>query len=95
MSEHHDEHDRAAAADGPTSHHGSPGPDEEAAVPTRPSTGDRQLDDALAAFDRTVAEGTGSHVAAAAEAHRALQARLTSPPPEPPAPGAARPGPPR
>lgn len=61
----------------------------------RPRTGDRAVDDALAAFDRTVAEGPEAHVAAAAEAHRALQSRLTSPPVEPPAPGRARPGPPR
>lgn len=62
---------------------------------TRPGTGDRDVDDALAAFDRTLEEGTGAHVAAAAEAHRALQARLTTPPAQPPAPGRARPGPPR
>ncbi|AXH95061.1 hypothetical protein [Ornithinimicrobium avium] len=65
------------------------------ATDPRPRTGDRAVDDALAAFDRTVAEGAKTHVAAAAEAHRALQSRLTSPPVEPPAPGQGRPGPPR
>ncbi|GAA1182103.1 hypothetical protein GCM10009584_25260 [Ornithinimicrobium humiphilum] len=61
-------------------------------APERPVTGDRGVDDVLAAFDRAVAEGPGAHAEAAAEAHRTLQARLTSPP-EPAPPGQARPGP--
>lgn len=62
-----------------------------AAAPTRPTTGDRAVDDALADFDRALREGSAAQVAAAAEAHRALQARLTAPPVE--QPGEARPGP--
>lgn len=61
--------------------------------PERPVTGDRAVDDALAAFDRALGEGPSAQAAAAAEAHRALQARLTSPAPSPAAPGEARPGP--
>ena len=66
---------------------------EERAGARRPETGDRAVDDALAAFDRAVSGGPAAHVGAAAEAHRALQSRLTSPPAEPPPPGQARPGP--
>jgi hypothetical protein len=62
-------------------------------LPARPVTGDRAVDDALAAFDRALGEGSAAQVAAAAEAHRVLQARLTTPPPPPAAPGEARPGP--
>lgn len=61
----------------------------------RPQTDDRAVDDALADFDRKVGEGPSAHVEAAAEAHRALQSRLTSPASQPPAPGQARPGPSR
>lgn len=59
----------------------------------RPVTGDRAVDDALAAFDRALADGPEAQAEAAAAAHRALQARLTAPTPPPPAPGEARPGP--
>lgn len=57
----------------------------------RPVTGDRAVDDALAAFDRALEDGPQGSAEAAAQAHRALQARLTTP--TPPAPGQARPGP--
>ena len=59
--------------------------------PARPTTGDRAVDDALAAFDRALDEGPQAQAEAAAEAHRALQARLTTPAPQ--TPGEARPGP--
>lgn len=59
--------------------------------PGRPTTGDRAVDDALAAFDRALAEGPHGQTEAVAEAHRALQARLTTPAPA--APGEVRPGP--
>ncbi len=78
--------ERPAGTTGP-----EPAPD-RADVP-RPQTGDRVVDDALAAFDRAAAEGPSAHVEAATEAHRALQARLTTSPAEPPPPGQARPGP--
>lgn len=61
--------------------------------PARPTTGDRAVDDVLAAFDRALAEGPLAQAEAAAEAHRALQARLTTPAPPPAAPGEARPAP--
>jgi hypothetical protein len=61
--------------------------------PARPVTGDRAVDDALAAFDRALGDGPAAQAEAAAEAHRALQARLTAPPPPPAVPGEARPGP--
>lgn len=99
--DHHHDEDRPSGQEAPRPAEGlDQAPPEhagagDAARRSRPTTGDRAVDDALAAFDRTVEEGTGSHVGAAAEAHRALQARLTSPPAEPPAPGQARPGPPR
>lgn len=69
--------------------------DQDTRPVTRPLTGDRAVDDALAAFDRALGEGPDVQATAAAEAHRALQARLTGPPaPAPPAaPGEARPGP--
>ncbi|GGK73962.1 hypothetical protein [Ornithinimicrobium pekingense] len=59
----------------------------------RPVTGDRAVDDALAAFDRALGEGPQAEAEAAAAAHRALQARLTGPPTPPVPPGEARPGP--
>lgn len=65
----------------------------EPAEPERPVTGDRAVDDALAAFDRALGEGPGVQAEAAAQAHRTLQARLTAPPPPAAAPGEARPGP--
>lgn len=65
----------------------------EEAVPVRPVTGDRAVDDALAAFDRALGEGPAGQAEAAAQAHRALQSRLTTPSPPPAAPGEARPGP--
>lgn len=58
----------------------------------RPVTGDRLVDEALAAFDDALGTAPGEQLAAATEAHRALQARLTTPTP-PAAPGEARPGP--
>lgn len=61
--------------------------------PVRPVTGDRAVDDALADFDRALGDGPGVHAEAAAAAHRALQARLTTPSPPAAAPGEARPGP--
>lgn len=61
--------------------------------PSSPRTGDRAVDDALAAFDRAATGSAADQVEAAAEAHRALQARLTTPTPPPAAPGQARPGP--
>lgn len=75
---------------------GSTSPDRGTSTPgrpARPTTGDRAVDDALAAFDRALAEGPGAQPEAAAEAHRALQARLTTPTPPAAAPGEARPGP--
>lgn len=66
--------------------------DRPRATDSRPRTGDRAVDDALAAFDRTAAEGPEAHVDAAAEAHRALHSRLTSPPAPTSGPGPARPG---
>jgi hypothetical protein len=65
-------------------------------VPDRgvpPVTGDRTVDDALAAFERALQGPPGAEVEAATEAHRALQSRLTMPAPAAPAPGEARPGP--
>lgn len=57
-------------------------------------TGDRVVDDAVAAFVSALDGEPAEQLEAAAEAHRALQTRLTSPTPPPPAPpGAARPGP--
>lgn len=70
-------------------------PDAPADGPTAapPRTGDRAVDDALAAFDETRHADPATRLAAATEAHRALQARLTAPAPPPAAPGEARPGP--
>lgn len=59
-----------------------------------PVTGDRSVDDALAALARGLDAEPAAQVEAVTEAHRALQARLTSPAPAP-APGEARPEPPR
>jgi hypothetical protein len=61
--------------------------------PVPPVTGDRTVDDALSAFERALQATPGAQVDAAAEAHRTLQARLTTPSPAAPAPGEARPGP--
>lgn len=69
------------------------GPAQPEAGPVRPVTGDRAVDDALAAFDRALGDGPLAQAEAAAEAHRALQARLTTPAAPPAAPGEARPGP--
>ncbi len=71
----------------------TPPQDAAAASTGRPVTGDRAVDDALAAFDRALHEGTHGQAEAAAEAHRALQARLTTPAPPAAATGQARPGP--
>lgn len=73
-----------------------PAADETATPAARPSTGDRAVDDALAAFDRALSDGPAAQAEAAAAAHRALQSRLTTPATPPPAaPGEARPGPSR
>ena len=76
-----------------------PQPDERVdatAQAMRPVTGDRVVDEALASFDAAATEDPAAQLAAATEAHRLLQARLTTPTPaEPAPPGQARPGPPR
>lgn len=84
----------AAAAGSAVPAGGGQAPEAGSDRPARPLTGDRAVDDVLAAFDRALDEGPGAQAEAAAEAHRALQARLTTPAP-PAAPGEARPGAPR
>lgn len=69
-----------------------PAPSEDT-VAHRPTTGDRAVDEALEQFDRAVRGDAAQQLAAATEAHRALQARLTAPAAPPPPPGEARPGP--
>lgn len=67
-------------------------------TPTRPdppSTGDRSVDEALSTFARSLDGPPGEQVEAAVEAHRALQARLTTPVPTSASPADARPGPSR
>lgn len=61
---------------------------------TSPRTGDRAVDDVLARLDDGLQGDAAAQVEAVTEAHRALQARLTAPPPPPAQPGEARPGPP-
>ncbi|MFX0538815.1 hypothetical protein ACQBAT_09105 [Ornithinimicrobium sp. Y1847] len=58
-----------------------------------PHTGDRAVDEALAAFAEGANGSPTEQVEAATEAHRALQARLTAPARQPDPPGQARPGP--
>lgn len=80
------------APTGPEQGSGGAGPLPEDPTP-RPVTGDRAVDDALASFDRALGDGPAAQAEAAAEAHRALQARLTAPATQPAVPGEARPGP--
>lgn len=62
----------------------------EPGPPPPPVTGDRAVDDALAAFARSLDGPADEQLGAATAAHRALQARLASPPPPgSPGPGAA------
>lgn len=58
----------------------------------RPSTGDPAVDRVLQDLDERLATTPEEQVDAVAEAHRVLQARLSSPTPPAP-PGQARPGP--
>lgn len=69
-----------------------PTTNEAPARTTRPVTGDRAVDDALAQLDRALDGDPQQQLEAATEAHRLLQARLTTPTPA--EPGQARPGPP-
>jgi hypothetical protein len=92
MSDHHVDPSRIPGHAGPGTGTDGVGPS-RTDRPARPVTGDRTVDDVLAAFDRTLGEGPAAQAEAAAEAHRALQARLTAPTPPPAAPGEARPGP--
>ncbi|MBA2696268.1 MAG: hypothetical protein ACR2FV_13125 [Ornithinimicrobium sp.] len=55
-----------------------PGPAGRSAAPP-PSTGDEQVDQILAEFASVGADSRQQQVQAAAEAHRRLQARLSSP----------------
>lgn len=57
-----------------------------------PTTGDPGVDRVLRDLDEALSGDAAAQVEAVAEAHRLLQARLTSPPQADP-PGQARPGP--
>ncbi|WP_134773538.1 hypothetical protein [Ornithinimicrobium flavum] len=61
-------------------------------APPRPSTGDPAVDRVLEDLDDGLASAPEDQVGLVTEAHRLLQARLTSPAPPAP-PGQARPGP--
>lgn len=67
-------------------------PAEPAGQPARPVTGDSGVDRVLQELDGRLEGGTDEQVEAVTEAHRQLQARLTTPTP-PASPGQARPGP--
>jgi hypothetical protein len=70
-----------------------PGTSRPPSTPAPPVTGDRAVDDVLVDLARALDDGPAERVEALTEAHRALQARLTSPVPPAAAPGEARPGP--
>lgn len=71
-----------------------PGLSAHSPAPAPPVTGDRAVDEALTALVRTLDGSPAERVEALTEAHRSLQARLTSPSPVV-GPADARPGPPR